>query len=99
MSSCAGFDQHMHLTKHDKTVLPCYPATVIYGHAASRGLDVKRWSVGLDTGCAYDRRLSSLVLQSQRPRKSENEVDIEARKKIVIPFGDGEGRVIDISCK
>ncbi|KAG1775906.1 Metallo-dependent phosphatase-like protein [Suillus placidus] len=42
--------------------LPCYPSTVVYGHAAGRGLDVKRWSVGLDTGCVYGRRLSALVL-------------------------------------
>lgn len=31
--------------------LPCYPSTVVYGHAAARGLDVKRWSIGLDSGC------------------------------------------------
>jgi hypothetical protein len=31
--------------------LPCYPSTVVYGHAAGRGLDVKRWSIGLDSGC------------------------------------------------
>ena len=31
--------------------LPCYPSTIVYGHAASRGLDMKRWSKGLDTGC------------------------------------------------
>ncbi|KAI0775292.1 hypothetical protein BD413DRAFT_603240 [Trametes elegans] len=42
--------------------LPCYPSTVVYGHAASRDLDVKRWTVGLDTGCLYGRRLTSLVL-------------------------------------
>ncbi|KAF8206389.1 hypothetical protein K438DRAFT_1931587 [Mycena galopus ATCC 62051] len=95
MSLCEGFDQHMHLTKHDKTALPCYPATVVYGHAAARGLDVKRWSVGLDSGCIYNRRLSALVLG---PR-SEGSMDIiESRKKQTIPFGDGEGRIVDISC-
>lgn len=31
--------------------LPCYPSTVVYGHAAARGLDIKRWSKGLDSGC------------------------------------------------
>lgn len=31
--------------------LPCYPASVIHGHAASRGLDINRFSFGLDTGC------------------------------------------------
>lgn len=34
-----------------KKPLPCYPSTVIYGHAASRGLDIERWSKGLDSGC------------------------------------------------
>ena len=42
--------------------LPCYPSTVVYGHAASRDLDVRRWSVGLDSGCLYGRRLTALVL-------------------------------------
>lgn len=48
----------------DELVLPCRPATVVYGHAASRGLDVKRWSMGLDTGCLYGRRLTALVLNN-----------------------------------
>ncbi|KAI0649217.1 hypothetical protein C8Q79DRAFT_999042 [Trametes meyenii] len=47
--------------------LPCYPSTVVYGHAASRDLDVRRWTVGLDTGCLYGRRLTSLVLQRTPP--------------------------------
>ena len=34
-----------------KKALPCYPSTVIYGHTAARGLDLKRWSIGLDSGC------------------------------------------------
>ncbi|KAL5486315.1 hypothetical protein ACEPAI_7361 [Sanghuangporus weigelae] len=42
--------------------LPCYPSTVVYGHAASRGLDIRRWTKGLDTGCVYGRRLTTLVL-------------------------------------
>ncbi|TBU39567.1 hypothetical protein BD309DRAFT_993675 [Dichomitus squalens] len=50
----------------DGHALPCYPSTVVYGHAASRDLDVRRWTVGLDTGCLYGRRLTGLVLT--RPR-------------------------------
>lgn len=42
--------------------LPCLPSTVVYGHAAARDLDVRRWTVGLDTGCLYGRRLTALVL-------------------------------------
>ncbi|THV07393.1 Metallo-dependent phosphatase [Dendrothele bispora CBS 962.96] len=59
MAMCKGFDTE------EKHTLPCMPATVIYGHAASRGLDIKRWSIGLDTGCVYNRRLTALVLGGQ----------------------------------
>ncbi|TFY55393.1 hypothetical protein EVJ58_g8279 [Rhodofomes roseus] len=52
----------------DTDVLPCEPVTVVYGHAATRSLDIKRWSMGIDTGCIYGRRLTSLVLQ--RPNGS-----------------------------
>jgi hypothetical protein len=31
--------------------LSCLPINVVYGHFASRGLDVRRWSFGLDDGC------------------------------------------------
>ena len=53
----------------DAVPLPCYPATVVYGHAASRDLDIRRWTVGLDTGCLYGRRLTALVLT--RPQHGE----------------------------
>uniref|UniRef100_A0A0W0EXW3 Calcineurin-like phosphoesterase domain-containing protein n=1 Tax=Moniliophthora roreri TaxID=221103 RepID=A0A0W0EXW3_MONRR len=63
MSLCTGFDNELHADgKSRKVELPCRPATVIYGHAAARGLDVKRWTIGLDTGCVYKRRLTALVL-------------------------------------
>ncbi|KAG2340721.1 Metallo-dependent phosphatase [Suillus weaverae] len=72
MNKCSGFHtvdtrfgSVTRLTGYQESQLahlPCYPSTVVYGHAAGRGLDVKRWSVGLDTGCVYSRRLSALVL-------------------------------------
>ncbi len=34
----------------DKVTFPCHPFTVIYGHSASRGLDIKPWTKGLDSG-------------------------------------------------
>jgi hypothetical protein len=51
MSHCSGFDGQLTTGKKHKNALPCHPSTVLYGHAASRGLDVKRWSIGLDSGC------------------------------------------------
>lgn len=41
--------------------LPCYASTVIYGHAATRGLDIKKWSKGLDSGCVRLSILSPAV--------------------------------------
>jgi hypothetical protein len=46
MGRCDGF-----ASKDKKHALPCMPATIVYGHTASFGLDVRRWSIGLDTGC------------------------------------------------
>lgn len=35
----------------NEEALRCSPVTVIYGHAAGRGLDIKPFSKGIDTGC------------------------------------------------
>ena len=64
MNRCVGYDEELlhgavdrdskeisGRKKGSKQELPCYPSTVVYGHAAARGLDLKRWSIGLDTGC------------------------------------------------
>lgn len=64
MQSCVGYqnsrdteddgvnDDEISSSKRNETIkLPCYPSTTIYGHAAARGLDIKRWTIGLDTGC------------------------------------------------
>lgn len=91
MELCKGFDvdddsaNSTHARMHPRAglkgeltdiALPCEPATVVYGHAATRSLDVKRWSMGVDTGCVYGRRLTSLVLQ--RPESKDPE-SLQAR--------------------
>ncbi|KDR76263.1 hypothetical protein GALMADRAFT_247567 [Galerina marginata CBS 339.88] len=78
MEKCVGFnhERRQSIEKEDgeddeqpdlkvarKLHLSCYPSTTVFGHTASRGLDVKRWSFGLDSGCVYERRLSALVIQ------------------------------------
>jgi hypothetical protein len=65
MSRCKGFSNELQLEGDidaAKTNLPCYPSTVVYGHTASRGFDPDRWTMGLDSGCVYGRRLTALVL-------------------------------------
>ncbi|CAE7095548.1 unnamed protein product [Rhizoctonia solani] len=89
--------------------LPCKDVTVIYGHSASRGLDIKKWSKGLDTGCTYNLRLTALVLG--KPWKSGSSVanatvvdeDIyqvdEELDGEVISFGKkGRGKIVQVRC-
>ncbi|POW00114.1 hypothetical protein PSHT_13230 [Puccinia striiformis] len=40
---------------------------VVYGHWAGKGLTLKPWSIGLDSGCVYGRQLSALVLGQLPP--------------------------------
>jgi hypothetical protein len=60
MDHCIGFssklfDDYSSLIQptsgKKKHGLPCYPISVFYGHTASVGLNVQRWSFGLDSGC------------------------------------------------
>ncbi|EJD07132.1 Metallo-dependent phosphatase [Fomitiporia mediterranea MF3/22] len=93
--------------------LPCHPSTVIYGHAASRGLDIKRWSKGLDTGCVYGRRLTALVLTPPNAwvdeiddpddETEDDDQDSSLSRKKKMRFGDKDGktanaRVVSVSC-
>lgn len=77
--------------KEEDYALLCYPATVIYGHAATRGLDVKRWSFGLDTGCLYGNRLTALVLRPPAGEDGEDDGAEEtrgAKRQKKMRFGD-----------
>jgi len=39
---------------------------IVYGHDARRGLQQLSFSTGLDTGCAYGRHLSALILPDRQ---------------------------------
>ncbi|KAJ1307790.1 hypothetical protein OPQ81_001875 [Rhizoctonia solani] len=89
--------------------LPCKDVTVVYGHTASRGLDIKKWSKGLDTGCVYNLQLTALVLG--KPWKADfsgvnttvadedmYQVDEDIDGEI-IPFGKkGRGKIVQVRC-
>lgn len=73
MEHCSGYNGELTTSDTSRAVsgisgkskdhdLPCYPATVVYGHMASSGLNIRRWSLGLDSGCVYGRKLTALVL-------------------------------------
>jgi Calcineurin-like phosphoesterase len=42
---------------------------VVYGHDSKRGLEVKEWSKGLDSGCVSGGRLTALVVGSGRRKE------------------------------
>ena len=118
MNSCLGFkwtltqvpnangdiDVNTAEENMDKLHLSCYPFTTIYGHTASRGLVVKRWSFGLDSGCGFRRKLSALVIGKPTAKANWNQgderegnndtitnEDLGTLKKInydSLPFGD-----------
>lgn len=100
MSLCDGFDgfeQNIHPSQRRKDTLPCHPSTVVYGHSAARGLDVKRWTIGLDTGCIKKRRLTALVLGSsphRLPVRRKDEAD-----KDVTDYDDDDDDDIGINRK
>jgi hypothetical protein len=50
---------------------------VIYGHDSKRGLQVKRWSTGLDSGCVSGGRLAALVVG--KGGKSHKIVSVQCR--------------------
>ncbi|EIW65804.1 hypothetical protein TREMEDRAFT_35995 [Tremella mesenterica DSM 1558] len=67
--------------------LPCSPITVIYGHAAGRGLDIKRFSKGIDTGCVYGKQLTGLIIGDTSGLEGEK-----------VRVGDHEGLLVHEQC-
>ncbi|KAF4614148.1 hypothetical protein D9613_007798 [Agrocybe pediades] len=94
-----------------KMRLLCYPSTTIYGHAAARGLEVKRWSFGLDTGCVYEKKLTALVIGGKALKHGAEIIGFEeyhegadqftmAKEKKHIPFGDNAlARTVSVRCR
>jgi hypothetical protein len=109
ISQCSGFERD---GQGEKSPLPCYPSTVVYGHTASRGLDVHRWTMGLDTGCVYGRRLTALILDNAHSHQEDVSIgahdgdydddddDDDAKSSHrTVPFGDsGQARLFSVKC-
>ena len=47
------------------------PMTVVFGHDARRGLQLRKRAVGLDSGCVYGGQVTALVVPSADADKGE----------------------------
>lgn len=54
------------------------PSTVIYGHDSRRGLQLRRWTKGLDTGCVKGGRLTALIMMGGDGKKTSKKTETEA---------------------
>lgn len=59
--------------------LPRKHTTVIYGHDSKRGLQLKQWTKGLDSGCVKGGKLSALVLSDNG---KQNLVQVKCRNHV-----------------
>lgn len=59
---------------HDKR------STVIYGHDSRRGLQLEKYSKGLDTGCVKGGKLSALLIDDFAALAKPNIVSVNCAK-------------------
>ncbi|KAK6528196.1 hypothetical protein TWF281_009445 [Arthrobotrys megalospora] len=55
------------------------PLTVVYGHDARRGLEIRRYTKGLDTNCVRGGKLTALVVEGGKHGKTSI-VNVKCRK-------------------
>ena len=51
--------------------------TVVYGHYAAKGLDLRKWTKGLDSNCVRGGALSALIVEPKKDKKTGDEGDVE----------------------
>ncbi|RKF74721.1 putative metallophosphoesterase [Golovinomyces cichoracearum] len=52
--------------KYQKSLHQSKRQTVIYGHDAKRGLQIKHYSLGIDSGCVKGKKLTAAVLEGDK---------------------------------
>lgn len=80
-------DDGVETLKKKGVKLPCVPTTVLYGHAAGWGLDLKPWSKGLDTGCVSTYSNRSLCSTSDAPTGVRTPIDSTCTRNTFRPHG------------
>lgn len=70
--------------KYQKTLPEGSRTTVIYGHDSKRGLQMEKYTMGIDTGCVRGGRLTAVVIGGSH---SEHEF-----KLVHVECSDGRAR-------
>ncbi|TVY14454.1 putative metallophosphoesterase [Lachnellula arida] len=65
------FQKH-HLSKHKRS-------TVIYGHDSKRGLQMEKYSMGIDTGCLKGGKLSAIVIEGGQSDHKHKLVQVDCK--------------------
>jgi len=80
----------------------CRPLNVIYGHAASRGLDIQKYSFGLDSGAVYGRALSALVIEGAQAHQQQRQSRKHRKSKLdvnPVVINGIQANVYSLKCK
>lgn len=80
------------------------PSTVIYGHDSRRGLQLRRWTKGLDTGCVKGGRLTALIMMGGdgKGKKTRKKTETETETETEMETTKGEGvklQVESVRCR
>lgn len=91
-------DHQMKMNKKKKKKKGPQPSTVIYGHDSRRGLQLRRWTKGLDTGCVKGGRLTALIMMGEDGKKTNSKAETETETETT----KGEGvklQVKSVQCR
>ncbi|RPB24361.1 Metallo-dependent phosphatase, partial [Terfezia boudieri ATCC MYA-4762] len=56
--------------------------TVVYGHYAAKGLDIRKWTKGLDSNCVRGGRLSALVVKKEKGEVVMDVVSVKCKEYV-----------------
>lgn len=65
--------------KHQASLPAAQRSTVIYGHDSHEGLNIKKYSKGLDSGCVRGGRLSALIIDGKTRPKGPTVVTVPCK--------------------
>jgi len=55
---------------------------VVYGHKPSKSVKIDKFSIGIDTGCAYGGKLTAIIISdTKKPMKNYKIMSVKAKNK------------------